>query len=489
MCMRSWDPDGAGPVSPLLIIGGSFNFAGGYSAERIVAFDGQSFSTLGAGMTGGQGPQVRCLGEFHGDLIAAGAFNFAGGLPVGGIARWDGTSWHQMGRFTEETPPSIAVVYAVQVHQGELYAAGHFTHADGQPAKNIARWDGTRWRALGLGLSGDVKSMCSFGGRLIAGDSLPGPGDGRYAGAWDGATWSPIGSAVNGGINDFAVYQGQLMASGGFQAVGSGLVRLSPSQTQWQSIGVDSPVGRLTPYGDSLAVVGPFGLVGGMEVRGVALWDGVSFRPTNYGITGGTGPEAGVEWAGSLCVGGFFAEADRQPSINWAMWAETPFLSQQPTPERICDRETAQFSVTASSPTSQTFQWQWMSAAHLSWTDVLAGENPGAGGPATFRAAGPTTATLTILPPTPAATFNPADFSAFSLRCVVSNACGSTVSTATALSICAADLDCDGLADFADFLEFLNLFDSGDQRADLNRDGLVDFADYLEYLNVYDAGC
>ena len=52
-----------------------------------------------------------------------------------------------------------------------------------------------------------------------------------------------------------------------------------------------------------------------------------------------------------------------------------------------------------------------------------------------------------------------------------------------------ADLNGDGLVDFADYLEFLNLYDAQDPRVDFNMDGIIDFADYLEFLNLYDAGC
>lgn len=54
---------------------------------------------------------------------------------------------------------------------------------------------------------------------------------------------------------------------------------------------------------------------------------------------------------------------------------------------------------------------------------------------------------------------------------------------------CAADFTGDGIVDFSDYLEFLNLFDAGDLRADFTGDGEVDFGDYLEFLNHYDAGC
>ncbi|MCC6677787.1 MAG: hypothetical protein IT436_11630 [Phycisphaerales bacterium] len=54
---------------------------------------------------------------------------------------------------------------------------------------------------------------------------------------------------------------------------------------------------------------------------------------------------------------------------------------------------------------------------------------------------------------------------------------------------CPADLNDDGLVDFADYLEFLNLYNAQNPRVDFNHDGFVDFADYLEFLNFYDAGC
>ncbi|MCC6677157.1 MAG: EF-hand domain-containing protein [Phycisphaerales bacterium] len=54
---------------------------------------------------------------------------------------------------------------------------------------------------------------------------------------------------------------------------------------------------------------------------------------------------------------------------------------------------------------------------------------------------------------------------------------------------CLADLSGDGLVDFSDYLEFLNLYDAQDPAVDFNGDGLVDFSDYLEFLNLYEAGC
>jgi len=54
---------------------------------------------------------------------------------------------------------------------------------------------------------------------------------------------------------------------------------------------------------------------------------------------------------------------------------------------------------------------------------------------------------------------------------------------------CVIDYTGDGMTDFTDYLEFLNLYDAADPRADLTGDGLVDFSDYLEFLNLYEGGC
>ncbi|MCC6679059.1 MAG: hypothetical protein IT436_18195 [Phycisphaerales bacterium] len=56
-------------------------------------------------------------------------------------------------------------------------------------------------------------------------------------------------------------------------------------------------------------------------------------------------------------------------------------------------------------------------------------------------------------------------------------------------TVCIVDFNGDGFVDFADYLEYLSLYDAHDPRADLNDDGFVDFADYLEFLNLYEAGC
>lgn len=68
---------------------------------------------------------------------------------------------------------------------------------------------------------------------------------------------------------------------------------------------------------------------------------------------------------------------------------------------------------------------------------------------------------------------------------------GSTMTSfvVTLPTLCAGDLNEDGLTDFADYAIFLDLYTLQDPRADLTGDGQVDFIDYLDFLNLYELGC
>jgi hypothetical protein len=62
-------------------------------------------------------------------------------------------------------------------------------------------------------------------------------------------------------------------------------------------------------------------------------------------------------------------------------------------------------------------------------------------------------------------------------------------SSANAQGACPADLDGDGQLTVFDFLEFQNLFASGDLAADFDGDGSLTLFDFLEFQNQFDAGC
>ena len=56
-------------------------------------------------------------------------------------------------------------------------------------------------------------------------------------------------------------------------------------------------------------------------------------------------------------------------------------------------------------------------------------------------------------------------------------------------TLCPADYNGDGQADFFDYLDFVSAFAAGDMNADFNGDGELDFFDYLDFVAAFDAGC
>ena len=61
--------------------------------------------------------------------------------------------------------------------------------------------------------------------------------------------------------------------------------------------------------------------------------------------------------------------------------------------------------------------------------------------------------------------------------------------TANAQGTCRADLDGDGELTVFDFLEFQNLFDTGDPAADFDGDGRLTIFDVLAFQNEFVVGC
>src|SRR5690606_31195976 len=81
----NWDPDGAGPRPPLMVVGGAFTAADNLPANGIAAWDGSGWTTFGAGLNG----TVHSLAALpDGDLVAGGFFTSAGDGPASMIARW-----------------------------------------------------------------------------------------------------------------------------------------------------------------------------------------------------------------------------------------------------------------------------------------------------------------------------------------------------------------------------------------------------------------
>ncbi len=222
---------------PALYVGGSFTSAGAVAASRIARWDGAQWSGLGAGVNNtvlamtvfddGTGPAV----------YAVGAFSQAGGAPAKGIARWDGQSWSPLGSGLTGSGPSTG--YSVGVFDlgagPALYAGGTFQYAGGVPARNIARWDGTAWSAMGAGLYGtnaQVMRMTmfddGFGPRLHIGgrfDVTPAGEFGARVARWTGSTWDQVGQTLSTNLNHYVSSLAVLPGASGARLLAGGVFK------------------------------------------------------------------------------------------------------------------------------------------------------------------------------------------------------------------------------------------------------------------------
>ena len=222
-----------------------------------------------------------------GSLYAGGVFTLAGGTGVNYIARWDGSRWHALG--SGVSGGWNRDVYALAFGpDGSLYAAGSFEQAGGIVANHVARWDGSQWHPLGGGLGGTV--------------------------------YAPVAYALAVGQD------GSLYVGGGFDLAGgvaaNNIARWDPATSSWHSLstGVNSGVFALAVGPDgSLYAGGYFTAAGGAPALNIARWDGSQWHPLGSGIAYDVealtvGPD------GTLYAGGYFATAGGVPANGIAAW-------------------------------------------------------------------------------------------------------------------------------------------------------------------------
>lgn len=216
-----------------------------------------------------------------GALYAGGKFIYAGGRLAVGVARWDGEAWQEVGGGTNNHVDALASF------KGRLIAAGKFTHAGGKPAGGIAAWDGTQW--TGLGPTGaPVRTLSVIGEHLYAGGLFKQIGVGptkvmasRIA-RYDGSKWAALGAGINGAVNAIASYQGEIIAGGGFTMAGGvkagGLAAWNG--TSWRALGFcGAPVKALAVYNNELIAGGNFSQINGVKARRLARFNGTSWMP------------------------------------------------------------------------------------------------------------------------------------------------------------------------------------------------------------------
>jgi hypothetical protein len=327
-----WDPDGAGPLPDVLVLGGDFHKAGGAPVQNIAAWDGAHWGQLGDGFDG----TVSGLAVYQGDLFAsvrAGnatlLFRFDGTTWVRVVERdgdilgvfggellvwsgngwwaWNGSAWRQIatacaglageyqGNLVDArlsfysacvfrlTPagwvdmsqglvgvPQFGFTMALVENGQELYLGGTVA---AESTYGVVRWDGSSWRGMGQG--GVARALHVHNGQLAAYGPISTPSGPAQVAFWNGTDWTPAG------IPDAA-------SSGG-----------------------GTETGALCTFRGDLIAAGMFHSIGGVAANSVARWDGAAWHALGEGVdlsSGGT--VLALHASGTnLFVGGVFESA------------------------------------------------------------------------------------------------------------------------------------------------------------------------------------
>lgn len=327
--IATFDDDGAGPHAGALYAAGRFTTAGTGAALNVARWDGSAWSALGSGVDS-VNAFVSAIAEFAGpagpaELVVGGDMTSCGGVAVSNIGKWNGAAWNGLATDLRIIGAVSAMVAMDEDGTGPggpaLFVGGSFTRAANVVASNIARKNGGKWSALGLGTDGPVYAMACFEGKgaiastpgLVVGGGFAAAGGSpasRVA-LWNGAAWSALGPGVNGNVYAAAVYdddgpgpdQPTLYIGGDFTLSGATAVsRIARwDGANWVPVGLgigNGSVRALTVYDADglgpgnplLAVGGDFTTAGGSSANRAAIWNGSAWSAMGTGLSGGAAP-------------------------------------------------------------------------------------------------------------------------------------------------------------------------------------------------------
>jgi trimeric autotransporter adhesin len=329
---RSAQPDGSVWAATMyegeLVIGGAFLHVGTVAASGLAAWDGHRWRELGAfSRTNSPTPLVGMLAVVGSDLFAAGRFDSVDGRSLGSVVALNGGEW----RALNADVLGDANVWCMAGYGGRLVIGGAIR--SGEPlwkSMNIAAWDGERWGPVGpdsVRLVGVAYGMTSVSDGVVAGGTFATPASEatiRAVGLRTDAEWTLLGGAFNSEVTELVAGQNDIYATGGFTIVDdlevNRVSRYDRLDESWHCLGNGlSATGRaLALYGGNPVVGGDFQFAGGVEVHGVASWNGSSWEALGSGFNGSVFDL--VVFRGELYAFGRFTRAGSEPCLGGARW-------------------------------------------------------------------------------------------------------------------------------------------------------------------------
>ncbi len=281
-------------------------------------------------------------------VYAGGSFSTVNGVDAPGIAKWNGTAWEPVGGGVD------GEVYAITVSGNNVYIGGSFTQAGDADALNIAVWNGNYWTNLAAGLD-DGNSDATVNALLVSGTTLFAAGYFEMSDTnamtniakWNGTTWSPVGLGINytptgpddtqvAYVNALAGNAANLFVGGFFNLAGTNSVtNLSQwTGTVWNDVGAGLDYVPLLPDDDTTAEVvslalqgtnlyagGIFNISGATEVDNFAVWNG-----STWSMLGGPADDsvnAIIATNNAVYIGGDFTTIDSVAANGMTRWTNS----------------------------------------------------------------------------------------------------------------------------------------------------------------------
>lgn len=346
-----------------ILIGGRFDQVGGVRSRNVAQWDGDQW--LDIGFPFGEPGRVNALAMKGDTLFAGGLFAFPDELQSRNLAMRVNGEWLPMGSGANDE------VFALTVHNNDLYIGGGFSQINGVGCSGVGRWNGIQFSPVGPGANNVVRAL-TFGpdGTLYAGGNftmIGGVSCSRMA-KWNGTAWSSVASGVNNWVNTIAilpdgspVFGGQftIALNGGIM---SGVARFNGTTLEAMGQGLNGNVYFLLAKDGHLLGCGSFAESGATIVNGVARWNGTNaWEPLGVGLGADpqelrTGMSMDIE-CDELGIGGYFSfagglRADRISAYSF----NVPRLNA--TDAIICAGAELSISVSGVAPLAvSTVQW------------------------------------------------------------------------------------------------------------------------------------
>ncbi|MFM9943732.1 MAG: M43 family zinc metalloprotease [Bacteroidia bacterium] len=152
-----------------LIIGGRFTSATGKTVDKIVSWNGSSFTSLNTGSSPINVGSVNALGAYQGKLFAGGDFVSVGGVNAPYLGIYDGTTWKQA-NIAGNTGMNLQ---SIEVFNGYVWVGGDFSSPE-NTVHHLFNYDVTTGVLKSvakeyIGMGGPVLSMLQYKNQLYIG--------------------------------------------------------------------------------------------------------------------------------------------------------------------------------------------------------------------------------------------------------------------------------------------------------------------------------